>query len=246
MNESVLNVELKNEVVACRLKRERLYGSIYLKINARREIKVSAPRLVSLKRIHEFLESKKSWMEENLKRIDDRVVVKKIVEGEKFFILGEEFELKFVEGGRAPRARLNFLDKKILLYFDIEKIAENKSSISKALEKEFKRVAKDFFHSKTELINDQYYQLKYGNVKIKEQSTRYGSCSSKGNLNFNWKLIFAPEPVADYVIAHELSHLKEMNHSAKFWNLVAVASPDFLAHKKWLKNNGHKLSFRIN
>ena len=73
-----------------------------------------------------------------------------------------------------------------------------------------------------------------GRVAVREQKTRWGSCSGKGNLNFNWKLIMAPPQVLDYVVIHELCHLKEFNHSPRFWALVERQMPDYKAWKKWL------------
>ena len=81
----------------------------------------------------------------------------------------------------------------------------------------------------------------YGRISIREQKTRWGSCSSKGNLNFNWRLIFAPEEVVDYIVVHELAHRKEMNHSRAFYNVVASVLPDYKVQEKWLKENGEKL-----
>lgn len=85
----------------------------------------------------------------------------------------------------------------------------------------------------------QYYAPRLGvspgRVAIREQKTRWGSCSGKGNLNFNWKLIMAPPPVLDYVVIHELCHLREFNHSPRFWALVEGQMPDYRAWKKWLE-----------
>ena len=72
-----------------------------------------------------------------------------------------------------------------------------------------------------------FYGFKIGRVSIKNQKTRWGSCSRKGNLNFNYKIILAPEYIADYIIAHELCHLMEFNHSKDFWRLVARTVPDY-------------------
>lgn len=80
------------------------------------------------------------------------------------------------------------------------------------------------------------YNLKFNKINIKNQKTRWGSCSKKGNLNFNYKILFLPNHIADYIIVHELCHLKELNHSHKFWNLTAQAVPNYLDIKKELKN----------
>ena len=74
-------------------------------------------------------------------------------------------------------------------------------------------------------------------ITIREQKTRWGSCSSKGNLNFNWRLIMAPREALDYVVIHELCHLYEMNHSAAFWKRVSELCPDYLKWRDYLKKN---------
>ena len=81
----------------------------------------------------------------------------------------------------------------------------------------------------------------YGRVTIREQKTRWGSCSSKHNLNFNWKLIQAPPQALDYVVIHELCHLIEFNHSPRFWRLVEQYQSDYKTWKSWLKKNGSTL-----
>ena len=80
-----------------------------------------------------------------------------------------------------------------------------------------------------------------GRVTIREQKTRWGSCSRKGNLNFNWKLIMAPPQALDYVVVHELCHLYEFNHSPRFWALVSAQLPDYEVWKKWLKDHAEDL-----
>ena len=85
----------------------------------------------------------------------------------------------------------------------------------------------------------------YGHIAIRTQHTRWGSCSSKGNLNFNCLLALVPPEVLDYVVVHELCHRKEMNHSELFWNAVARVIPNFKICKKWLKENGTLLIARL-
>lgn len=81
----------------------------------------------------------------------------------------------------------------------------------------------------------------FGRVAVRDQRTRWGSCSSKHNLNFNWKLIMAPPEALDYVVIHELCHLYEFNHSDRFWARVARYQSDWAVWKKWLKDNGRLL-----
>ena len=75
----------------------------------------------------------------------------------------------------------------------------------------------------------------YGRITIREQKTRWGSCSNRGNLNFNWKLVLMPKEVLDYVVVHELAHRREMNHSPKFWEIVERELPDYRERRRALK-----------
>ena len=87
--------------------------------------------------------------------------------------------------------------------------------------------------------------VSYGRITIRNQKTRWGSCSSKGNLNFNCLLMLAPPEVRDYVVVHELCHRLEMNHSARFWALVEKILPDYREQVKWLKVNGGEIMSRM-
>lgn len=81
----------------------------------------------------------------------------------------------------------------------------------------------------------------FNRLFIREQKTRWGSCSSRGNISLNWKLIKAPIAVSDYVLLHELVHTEIMNHSAAFWQRVEALEPDYKAHKLWLRTHSHQL-----
>lgn len=78
-------------------------------------------------------------------------------------------------------------------------------------------------------------------VTVRDTRSRWGSCSSAGNLSFSWRLVFAPTEVFDYVVAHEVAHLRHMNHSDRFWNLVSILAPDYEIAKEWLRRHGREL-----
>lgn len=84
----------------------------------------------------------------------------------------------------------------------------------------------------------------YGRITVRNQKTKWGSCSSRGNLNFNFLLMLAPEYVRDYVVVHELCHRKQMNHSPAFWAEVAKALPDYETGRRWLREHGAELMLR--
>ena len=100
-----------------------------------------------------------------------------------------------------------------------------------------KEEARLLVREKIEKFNNAY-NLEYKKIVIRSQKTRWGSCSQKGNLNFNYKIVLLPEKYAEYIIVHELCHLGELNHSRRFWNLVAKAVPDYSGIKKELKYKG--------
>ncbi len=109
------------------------------------------------------------------------------------------------------------------------------------LEKRYRSAARSRLENRVAYYH-QFTGGKYTSVTIRDQKTRWGSCSSRGTLSFNYRLIFAPSEVLDYVVVHELCHLTHMNHSKDFWNMVASVMPEYKLHKKWLREHGHELT----
>ena len=98
-----------------------------------------------------------------------------------------------------------------------------------------REAARDYINTRLEYFN-QYYQLNYNRVAIRNQKRCWGSCSAKRNLNFSYKLLFLPPCLADYIIVHELCHLRELNHSTRFWAAVGEIMPDYQKRAKILRN----------
>lgn len=99
-----------------------------------------------------------------------------------------------------------------------------------------KESARAFVHARLHALNQQYGFV-WKRVAIRNSRSRWGSCSQKANLNFHYKLLLLPEPLADYVIVHELCHLAELNHSPRFWALVEKVVPDWKARRKALRRH---------
>ena len=109
-----------------------------------------------------------------------------------------------------------------------------------AQEKELRERAESVLAQRTAYFARQI-GVTYGRITVRDQKTRWGSCSQTGNLNFNFRLILAPLEVLDYVVVHELCHRRQMNHSTQFWQEVAQVLPDYRKRKAWLTENGWRL-----
>lgn len=108
---------------------------------------------------------------------------------------------------------------------------------SRTMYMKYKEQARVLVHERLIFWN-RHYGFTYGQVSIRDQKTRWGSCSKKGNLNFNYKIVFLPTELVDYLIVHELCHLKEFNHGPGFWNLVGETIPEYVLRRNALRAQG--------
>jgi hypothetical protein len=122
----------------------------------------------------------------------------------------------------------------------INQNSKNRKKIRIKFKKKLKEFARDLIESDVKKICSRE-KISFNKIAIREQKTRWGSCSSQKNLNFNWKIILAPKSVYRYVLVHEISHLIEHNHSPAFWDLVKKLHPNYENDKHWLKENSTKL-----
>lgn len=109
------------------------------------------------------------------------------------------------------------------------------------LEKKYRQIAKRYIPERVAYFQP-FTGGSYNTIAIREQKTRWGSCSSNGTLSFHWRLMMAPPHVLDYVVVHELCHLTHMNHSKAFWGLVEQVMPDYKRYQNWLKEHGSELA----
>ncbi len=188
-------------------------------------------------KLDEILKRHSQWIKLNFKRFREQLAITKqdyIKDGFEYKILGESFKIKYsILNSEYFTIKFENADIHITQPLNGK---FNKSRIKIELKEFFRQVAREYLTSRVSVISDKM-NLKFNRIFIKNQKTKWGSCSSEKNLNFNWHLIFAPKEVIDYVIIHELSHLKHMNHSKSFWNLVGTFEPYYKARTKWLKSN---------
>ena len=145
---------------------------------------------------------------------------------------------KFVE------AKRNWIEKHLKSLSEKQKSLENIEPYSDEEISSFVKKAKEIIPNKVEFYADKI-GVTYNRITIRCQRTRWGSCSSKGNLNFNCLLVLLPDEIIDSVIVHELCHRKHMNHSAKFYEEVEKVFPEYRKCHEWLNRNGSKYMSRI-
>lgn len=160
----------------------------------------------------------------------------KLENGDALFYLGEKRTLTVIREER-KRARVVSALNRLILYVPYEADYEYKR---KELEKWYRKEAAVVLENKAAGYAQQMH-VYFKELHIKDQKSRWGSCSSRGSLNFNWRILMAPKPVCDYVLIHELCHLNHMNHSKDFWQMVERYCPEYKQYKLWLKENIRQL-----
>ncbi len=211
-----MNIEVK------RSKRKSI--SIYIKDA---NVEVRAPYLVPLKDIETFVFSKLDWIKSNLKKQKENKLKEKNLEvapSKQIEILGNVYTFQIHN------------ISKYKIFNDLILIPENYNKEDFLLF--IRKFAKKYLKNRVQELAD-FYGFNYKSISIKDTKTRWGSCSSKNNLNFSYKLMFCNSDVVDYVIIHELSHTKQKNHSKKFWDLVSNCCPDYKSKKLYLKQHNY-------
>ena len=204
-------------------------------------LEVVVPRGTPQARIEQVLADKARWIDSTLERVAreaSAIQPLPLADGQELPFAGRRIHLTLREDAPPGRYRASLIGDTLMLH-----VADGEQdTIRRSLEAWYRRQAGTVFAERLSIRNADY-EFTYGRVAIKEQKSRWGSCSRKGNLNFNWRLLLAPLPVLDYVVTHELCHLKELNHSAHFWALVAHGCSDYATQRRWLRHHSRTLHF---
>ena len=202
--------------------------TLSLQINNDAELIVRAPNQLSVKKIEQFIDQKSTWINSKICACSNKKLTKpNYQQDEDFLYLGNVYPLNI---NLKQNTKLNFNG------VSFESNAASKEIFLDWYKAKFREIAlpRLNYYAKE-------YQLSYKQVRLKSQKTLWGSCSGVNNINLNYLLIQAPMSVIDYVIVHELAHIKHKNHSKDFWGFVTQMLPNYKASKRWLQENGHKL-----
>ncbi|WKY47234.1 SprT family zinc-dependent metalloprotease [Eubacteriaceae bacterium ES3] len=201
--------------------------TISLKITESCELEVRAPKRMATDQIENFVRKHQAWVESRIQQMrqsQQRKDAFQVAFGEKYLMLGDYYPL-------IPVKQSDFGFNGKGFYADEE---FTKDQLKKGMVSLYRDLARNLLIKKTVDYGQKMgvFPLK---LKINKARTRWGSCSSSGNLNFSWYLIMAEESAIDYVVVHELAHLIQMNHSTEFWEIVEGYCPDYLGAKEKLK-----------
>ena len=219
------------------IRSKRRRRTLALSVESNGTVIVRVPLRVTRETAHRFVKEKKRWIHRKLKQIRERQghwKPREFVPGERFFYLGqpcalqitqdEEDQRPLVFGEGLFRLRAGFREKAQNLFIQWYR-DEAETVIRQRIQHYQDRVQ---VHPRGERITSAKYQ--------------WGGCSAKNTLTFTWRLMMAPLSVIDYVIVHELAHIREKNHSPRFWNIVEQHLPDYRELRKWLRDHGHLLN----
>lgn len=213
--------------------------TITILVAASGKVSVRAPHNLTQEMVVNRVKGKAKWIIKKLNEVKDihpLPAEKEFISGELFMYLGSNYPLLLDIDEELTKPVVRLLGGR----FIVQTPAWDKKIISDAMECWYRNKAREQISERIE-----YYQpwinAKPNRVTIKNQKKRWGSCSSRGNLNFNWRIIMAPAEVIDYVVVHEMCHLIHLNHSRNFWELVASILPDYKDRKGWLRKNGASL-----
>lgn len=211
--------------------------SMKLSVSADGTVLVEAPKAMSKKQITALIDQKKSWIISKVKQRNAAGTLYNNLLGtdaEKISYLGRECRLK-LEETEAKKAWVKLKNGALIVYSN----DHSPETVKSLVEMWFREKTKEEVEFWIKCYQPQFDQVP-NRVVIKEQKKRWGSCSNKHNLNFNWRLSMMPTWVIAYIVLHELCHFEELNHSAAFWQSVEKRMPEYDKANQWLKENGHR------
>jgi predicted metal-dependent hydrolase len=208
-------------------------------------VEVVVPRRFPLRDVAPFVEEKRAWIERTLRRLresETELPAPRLEDGGLVPYLGERLWLSVrVEPGRQrEHVRRRGDELRVALPADPEQLLPPESALREALERWYRKRARAEVEPRLDAACARAGTT-YTRLQIRGQRTRWASCSSSGAMSFNWRLLLAPAEILDYVVEHEVAHLQLLDHSPRFWRLLASRCPDWREHEAWLRRHGHAL-----
>jgi predicted metal-dependent hydrolase len=206
------------------------------------KVTVTFPKGISKREIRRFVESRADWIWQCLQEQQNKAMEKacRLTNGFELSLKGECLRLKVLRyDGRLIKVQRRGNELCVFLPLFCPE-TEEATNIRFVLKKWYRDQARRVFLEKMMRFAPEM-GVNFQQLRVREQKSRWGSCSAQGNINLNWKAVLAPERIIDYIIIHELAHLKHLNHSPDFWRLVAEHSPEYRECRLWLRRYGNTL-----
>ncbi|MDB2337752.1 M48 family metallopeptidase [Amylibacter sp.] len=200
-------------------------------------VKVTVPKNLSDERIEELIKGRILWIKQKLALQASAIVSKpkEYVDGEAFAYLGRNYRLKCAKGvEESVKLKSGYLN------VTTKNGKRNSEHLKAVVEQWYRTKALSRLIDKTRRYSA-ILKVEPTSINLKDYKAMWGSCSPKGVVSYNWRIILAPHKIVDYIVVHELCHLIEPNHSSKYWKQVMSVIPDYENSKEWLKNNGSSL-----
>lgn len=236
-------IQIGDRTLLYQLKRSPRRRTVAISIHPEQGLVVYSPARLSHKWLEEVLQEKAGWILSKTQEAEDAralIATPRWEAGETLPYQGAVLPLRISHEPIPTGVRIEGDALVLNLPFDFpESIGPDR--IRSEILGWYREQAKRVLHNRVNHFQE-ITGLKARVVRIKDQKRRWGSCSAEGTLNFNWRLILAPPDILDYVVVHELCHLRMLNHSPSFWRLVESVLPDFRERKSWLRQNGLYLS----
>jgi len=208
--------------------------TISLQISNNSEVTICAPYFTLAGEINRFVREKQNWIQGAIqKQTLLRTKEKEYTAGELFYYLGEPFPLEVFFEENACKGLVFWRDR---FYLNSPDAAVDGMPFFISW---YKKKAREYLSKRVEFFSRKL-SLQPRQVKITSAGKRWGSCSEDNNLSFSFRLIMAPPAVIDYVVVHELMHIREKSHSSRFWKLIEAAMPEYKIHRHWLKEESSK------
>lgn len=214
--------------------------SMSIHIDSNGYVEVHVPKGMSDERVILALEEKWDWIQQNLKDMKDRThgpTVKTYEHGESFLYLGKEYPIQITQDTEIQQDYAVFEEEKLHIFVKQHEDAKIKQAL------------KRFYYQKCKMLVERSiksyqnnFKVKPRSIKITDNKTNWGTCDSKLQLTFNWKLAMAPQKVIDYVVVHEMCHMVHLNHDRSFWRLVGKIIPDYEQQENWLALSSWKMT----
>ncbi|KUK79622.1 MAG: hypothetical protein XD95_0253 [Microgenomates bacterium 39_7] len=207
---------------------------VTLKVEPPDRVIVSAPKRVSKKVIEDFVTQNEGWIKKQLIKLSSQL--DQVESDTQIMIFGIKYNKMYIADHLRPLG-ISIEEEKIIFNFPHISEINQEKIIKKELKLFLKKSARTFLEKQL----SQYAKLmnvKYQRLTLREQKTRWGSCSGQDRISLNWRLVHYPPEVINYVIVHELAHLVQRNHSRQFWQLVAQYDPEYSEHRSYLRKYG--------